>query len=127
GAGALAGGGWAVLGFLIPFLFIALTSVITVVIILIMRQVLIILLVFISPLAFVALLLPNTEDYFKKWKSIFQTMLLLYPVVAVIFGASSLASQVVMYGTSDDNGEVVGTLNQLAGACIAFIPLFLTP
>ena len=132
-----ASGGWlAALALLVPLLFTALGAVIAVVVTLILRQVLIILLIVISPLAFVALLLPNTEDYFKKWRSVFQTLLLLYPIIALVFGASALASTIIMSAADSSTGsgafdESLGgltqTLIQLTGAAAAVIPLFIVP
>lgn len=120
-ATGIAGGPLALLAFLIPLLFLALGAVITVVVTLVIRQVLIILLIFIAPLAFVALLLPNTEGLFKKWRTIFQSLLLLYPIIALVFGASALASKVIMSSAGDS------TLIGLAGAAASVIPLFVVP
>lgn len=104
----------------------ALFAIVTVFLVLALRQVLIILLVVISPLAFVALLLPNTEDWFKKWKALLQTLLLLYPIIAVIFGASAMASTIVMNSAKDIEGD--GKLPiQIMGALITILPLAITP
>lgn len=111
---------YAGLSVLLPMLIGALAAVVTVVIVLTLRQALIVLLVVISPLAFVALLLPNTENWFKKWRSIFFVMLIMFPVVAAIFGISAFAGKIVML--SSDNMFV-----QIMGAGITIIPLFITP
>lgn len=105
---------------LFPVLIAALVAVVTVVVVLVLRQALIILMVVVSPLAFVALLLPNTETWFKKWRSLFFVLLLMFPAVALIFGVSALAGKIVML--SSDN-----VLVQIAGAGITIIPLFITP
>ncbi len=105
---------------LIPALLVVVVSILTVFIVLIARQALIILLVTVAPLAFVAYLLPNTEDLFNKWRKLFTTLLLMFPVIAIIFGASALASKIVM-GSADN------TFVQIAGAAIAIVPLALTP
>ena len=80
---------------LIPALLTCLVIIIAVFFALVLRQVLIILLVVISPLAFVAYLLPGTESLFKKWRTSLQMLLLMYPIIAFIFGASALASEVI--------------------------------
>lgn len=108
------------LSILLPILITALVAIVTVVAVLTMRQALIILLIVISPLAFVALLLPNTEGLFKKWRSLLTTLLLMFPIIAAIFGASALAGKIVM--SSDGN-----ILVQIMGAGITIIPLFITP
>lgn len=108
---------------LLPALIAALVAIVTVFLVLTLRQALIILLVVISPLAFVAYLLPNTEQWFNKWRSLFQTLLLMFPIIAAIFGASALASTIVMNSASGDYKIAV----QIMGALISILPLALTP
>lgn len=108
---------------LLPALLAALLAIVTVFMVLTLRQALIVLLIIVSPLAFVAYLLPNTESLYKKWLGLFKTLLLMYPIIAAIFGASALASNVVM-STADGEYEIA---IQIMGALIAFIPLALTP
>jgi len=106
---------------LIPALLAAIVAIVTVFLVLTLRQALIILLIVVSPLAFVAYLLPNTEDLFTKWRKLFTTLLLMYPIIAGIFGASALASMIIMQ--SAPGNFVV----QIMGACIAILPLAITP
>lgn len=87
---------WIGLSALVPALLAALVVIVGVFLALVARQALIILLVVVSPLAFVAYLLPNTESLFKKWRELLQTLLLMYPVIALLFGMSYLASQILM-------------------------------
>lgn len=108
---------------LLPALLVALLAIVTVFLVLTLRQALIILLIVISPLAFVAYLLPNTEQWFKKWRELLQTLLLMYPIIAIIFGASALASKVVMDSATGPYKFAV----QIMGALIGVIPLALTP
>mgnify|MGYP003585131735 FL=1 len=111
-----------------PALIIALMAIITVFAVLTIRQGLILLLVIISPLAFVAFLLPNTESLFKKWRSLFQTLLLMFPIIALMFGASKLASVVITESASQlDNQEGLQISMQAMGALVAIVPLALTP
>ena len=112
---------YATLSALLPALVAALFAIVTVFLVLTLRQALIILLVVVAPLAFVAFLLPNTEQWFKKWRSLFQTLLLMYPIIAFIFGASAVASQIVM---ASAKGNIAV---QIAGALISIIPLAITP
>lgn len=119
----LASAGLAIAGLsvLLPALVVVAFAVVTVVGVLAMRQALIILLIVISPLAFVAYLLPNTEDWFKKWFSLFKTLLIMFPIISLIFGASAMASVIVM---GSANGNVVIAV---VGALISIVPLFITP
>lgn len=66
------------------------------------RQVVLLVLVLVSPLAFVAWLLPNTEQYFKKWWQLFFQLLMLYPMVMAVFGAALLLSNLI--GTTGSDG-----------------------
>jgi hypothetical protein len=115
---------YATLSALIPALLAALIAILTVFIVLTLRQALIILLIIVSPLAFVAYLLPNTESLFKKWYGLFKTLLLMYPIIAMIFGASALASTIVMASAPEGNYKIAV---QVMGALISIIPLALTP
>jgi hypothetical protein len=111
---------YAGLSVLAPLLLMALLAIVTVVVVLTARQALIILLIVVSPLAFVAYLLPNTESWFKKWRELFQSLLLMFPIIALVFGASKLASTVIM--NSNKNPIV-----QIMGAGVTIIPLAITP
>ncbi|MGH7218303.1 MAG: hypothetical protein ACREGE_02585 [Candidatus Microsaccharimonas sp.] len=119
--GVIAGTAYIVgLSALIPALIAAVLAIITVFLVLTLRQALIILLIVIAPLAFVAFILPNTEDWFTKWRKLLMTLLLMYPIIAGIFGASALASVIIMNSSNN-------TIVQIMGACIAIIPLAITP
>lgn len=120
---ALGAAFYVTLSAFLPALVAALMAIVTVFLVLTLRQALIILLVVISPLAFVAYLLPNTESLFNKWKGLFQTLLLMYPIIALIFGASALASTIVGNSASGDYKVVI----QIMGALIAILPLAITP
>lgn len=112
---------YAGLSALIPALLAVFVAIVTVFLVLVLRQALIILLVVVAPLAFVAYLLPNTEDWFTKWRKFLMTLLLMYPIIAAIFGASALASTIVMQAAGDN------VVVQIMGAAIAIIPLAITP
>lgn len=98
----------------------ALLAVAMTVLILIARKSLLILLIVISPIAFVAYLLPNTEDLFKKWMKIFRDLLMVFPVVGLIFGASTLAARII-------NGSSTDILIQLTALGVMAVPLFAVP
>lgn len=108
------------LSVLAPLLLMALLAIVTVVVVLTARQALIILLIVVSPLAFVAYLLPNTESWFKKWRELFTSLLMMFPIIALVFGASKLASTVIM----KSNPSMVV---QIMGAGVTIIPLVITP
>lgn len=111
---------------LIPALLMAVLAIVTVFLVLTLRQALIILLIVVSPLAFVAYLLPNTESLFKRWRQLLQTLLLMFPIIGLIFGASALASQIVM-ASADKMDSDYKIAVQVMGAGIGIIPLAITP
>ena len=119
-AGVVAGAVALVLAVSVPVVIAAVLALLSVVVILITRQAAIMLLIAISPLAFVAWLLPNTEKWFKKWWDVFFAMLVVFPVISVLFGASSLAARIL--ATGDFGGD--GGTAKLAALGILTIPMF---
>ena len=53
-----------------------------------LRQVALIILTIVSPIALVCYLLPNTEQWTKKWFNWYTRMLLIYPMFAAVWGGS---------------------------------------
>ncbi len=105
-SGSLLGGavaGLAVVGIMFFFLTPVVLSIFAILVILIGRHVILLVLVLVSPLAFVAWLLPNTEKYFKKWGQLFLQMLIIYPIIMLMFGAALLLSNVIGASSSDVN------------------------
>lgn len=112
--------GFFALGALISgLIFIAVTATVTV-FLLGARHALVIFTIILSPLAFVALLLPSTEGLFKKWWGFFKTLLFLYPAVGLLYGACNLGATVIngMKGESE-------VLLQIIAAALTFTPLLL--
>jgi hypothetical protein len=124
GGVALAGALYAALGFVLAFLVSSLLALATALLILIGRQALLIMLIIMSPLAFVAYILPNTEDLFNKWRKLFTTLLVMYPLIAMIFAGSKVASE-IMRITSP--GGLTGAIIQIVSLGVLAIPLFVLP
>lgn len=100
GAGAVVGGiAFATiegaLVILIPIIIAALVAVLVTVTILVLRPSIVIILTVLAPLAFVALLFPNTNKFYKKWLQIFVAVLSLYVGISVLFGGSQLAAAIL--------------------------------
>lgn len=108
------------LALLLPTLVTVLISVFVAIVVMAARQALITILTIISPIAFVAYLLPNTEKWFDRWRSTFMTMLVLFPAFSVIFGGSQLAGAMIIQNASSINVMILGMAVQVA-------PLFVTP
>ena len=105
---AVAVGAVAVISLLV-LMFLAPASLLAfavVILILIARQAFVILLIVVSPLAFATYLLPNTEQWFKKWWKAFAAMLMVFPIIALVFGASTLASNIISVVAADDKSYI---------------------
>jgi hypothetical protein len=120
GAVSFIGSGGASIFLLLPILVGVLMAVIVALLIMAARQAIITILLIISPLAFVAFLLPNTEKYFEKWRSLGTTMLLMFPIFSVLFGGSQLAGALIIQNADQINLVILGLAVQVA-------PLVVTP
>lgn len=110
----------------IPTIMALLLALLVVLVILIVRQAAVILLIAISPLAFAAWLLPNTENLFKKWVSVFRGLLIVFPVISLLYGAGKLAGAVLAaVGTNDPNNPK--ETMQVAALAASILPLGATP
>ena len=122
-ASAILAGSAAILAISVPVLLAALLAVAVILLILMARFAIVIILTVLAPLAFVALLLPNTEPLFKKWLKLFTSMLVLYPIVALVFGASTIAAQII----ANAGGEINDGFLQVTALGVAALPLILIP
>jgi hypothetical protein len=113
-------------GLLIPVILSAVLAFIVTLGVLVLRQVLVILLLVISPLAFLAMLLPNTENYFKQWRKMFVGILVIYPLIALLFGASHLAAAILVQSTTIGTSAVPFS-GSLISSVALILPLFLVP
>lgn len=102
---------------LIPTVLASLAAVVIGLVTVAMRQAVVVLLVMIAPLAIVASILPNTDNLAKKWRRLFTKMLVFYPMMSLLFGASNLAGWAIMQNSSD--GFII-----LLGKAVQFFPLF---
>ncbi len=119
--GSAAAGSFAGLPFLlVPVLVSGALAVLVALIILAARQAIITVLIVVAPLAFVAYLLPNTEKWFEKWRDLFMTMLLVFPLFSLLFGGSQLASYIVIENTNQISVVIFAMFIQVA-------PLVMTP
>lgn len=86
------------------------------------RDVLVIVLVCLAPLAFVLYMMPNTESWFKKWLDAFKAMLLIYPTCSLAMGSGKLLCSVFTGILPADN-----LLSSLVPLISLFIPFFAIP
>lgn len=103
----------------LPVVGTAVLALLAAVATLFIRNALIVILIVISPLAFAAYLLPNTQGMFTKWRKLFVSMLVLFPMAALLFGGAKFAASVVV--VSDQ------PLSALAAIFIMAAPLGMLP
>lgn len=127
GFGAAAGGSGFSLSFLLLAALIpAAFAILVAFVILAARQALIVVLTMISPLAFVAFVLPGTQSLFDKWRKAFTTLLVFFPVFAMLFGGSQLAGTAII-NSSVDAQDSLKLAIVLIGLATMVVPLVLTP
>lgn len=122
GFAAVTGGSFAAAGFLLLSLLIGVAfSALAAFIVLAARQAIITVLIIISPLAFVAYVLPNTEKYFGKWRDTLMNLLVMFPIFSALFGGAQLAGAAIIQNA---HGSMMIVLIGM-GAQVA--PLAVTP
>ncbi len=112
---------------LIP-VFMALISVLLAIIfcfvLLAVRKALAVILVVVSPLAFVCYMLPNTQPIFKKWFGAFKGVLLAFPICsAMIYGGQMVAKIIIMAAGVSNMPMTIA----LSAAVICIVPIFMIP
>lgn len=115
---------------ILPILATAALSAFVALLTLIFRQVMLVLLVIVSPLAFAAMILPNTEGLFTKWRKAFFSLLIIYPIIMAVFYGSILVAAIinVTTPTTGTNSSWLETNGRAAIALlIQAIPLFALP
>lgn len=118
----------ALIGILLPLLLGALLAIFIVIFILVARQALVVILIIASPLAFVAFLLPNTQQWFTKWRQWFVSLLLLYPIVSFMVGGAQIAGLVLISTASNGFTDVIGdTIKIMSGLFVMVVPFFFLP
>ena len=122
GFAAAAGGSFPSLGFiLLAALISAAFAILIAFIILAARQAIITILIIISPLAFVAYVLPNTQSLFDKWRKSLTTLLIFFPVFSLLFGGAQLAGYAII-SNADGRVHIV-----ILGLATQVVPLVITP
>lgn len=106
---------------LIGMLITVVLSLLTAFVILAARQALLIILTIISPLAFVALVLPSTEKWFTKWKDAFLTLLIMFPIFSLVFAGAQLAGAAIIIGSPNN------VYMAILGKAVQLIPLAIAP
>jgi hypothetical protein len=124
--------GGAAIGWFFSFLGLALLVVVVVVMVLVVRQMAIIMLVILAPIAILMYMLPNTEGYFNKWRKTLIQLLMMYPMIVLLFAAGKIFGIILQQpdfkiagdGVSDDVAQAVRVILQFV---VYVIPLVFLP
>lgn len=116
---------------LILFLIImigALIAIIMTVLMLIGRLPLIIILTVLSPLAFVAFMLPNTKNVFTQWAKLYFALLMMFPLISLVFGLGSLTAAIITTSFAVTGVAAFDdVILQIIGMGVQLLPLFFVP
>lgn len=118
------------IAFLLPLLAAAISMAVAIFflfVLLAVRQVGVIVLVVLSPIAFVCYMLPNAKKLFDKWLKAFEGLLLLYPICGLVVGGGNFVSKLILHTNAGGNADFFMSLISMI-ACIApvfFIPVLL--
>ena len=102
-------------------LFVVITAV-TTIFLLGVREAIIILCTVISPLAFAAMIMPNTEGLYKKWWNVFKASLMVFPMVGLVYGASNLAARILGASVEDNDFILKSVITLLIFAPLPVVP-----
>ncbi len=117
GAFLLLGGGWGILLAVAAVLLAGLVAAVMIFAILIIRQIGVVVLVVVAPLAFAARLLPNTDRLFKTWANALKVLLVVFPVCGFLMGGGALAGRII-------GGLSKSTIFQIAAMAATILPFF---
>lgn len=120
-------------GILVPILLGVIGIVIGIIFFLVLlavRQGLAVILVVISPLAFVAYMLPNTKSLFSKWLKLLSATLLAYPICSLAVYGGQMVSTIILVGSAKAITEGLMVTNfalALTSAILSIAPVFFIP
>jgi hypothetical protein len=122
GGAALIGvvAGVAALGILLSYVATAGLAVLIAILVLVVRQIVIIAFVIISPIAIIAYVLPNTERIFRMWWESFSKALLMFPLIIAFIATGRVFSAVALSNSQS-------LLTQITALVAYFGPYFAIP
>ena len=88
-----------------------------------MREAALIVLVVISPLAFMCYMLPNTKKLFDKYIKLAEALLLLYPIIGLLVGGGDYVSRLLL--NSGFAGQ--GLFSAFTAVIVGIVPIFFIP
>ena len=114
--------GAAVAGIIVVILLVLIITIAILVLLAMVgaRKIIVLFCVLISPLAFAAFILPNTQNLFKKWWQAFKTALIIFPICGAVAGISVMLRGVIA-------GVKVGPAMAIVVTLLPYLVFFLIP
>ena len=113
----------------LPLIISVLLAFAAVFLTLILRKIILVSLIVISPFALLAWVLPNTEKWFKIWWQDFFKLVMMYPIILMLFEAGRLASVTAgaTVGGPGAPGVATNFVRPLVQIIALILPLFAVP
>jgi len=110
-----------------PIFLMVIISIVAVILTLALRYVILGVLIIVSPLAFAAWVLPNTERYFNTWLTTLIKLVLMYPIIIALLSIAANVDKLIPAAASTNgapaNGITATVVKVLVFiACFAAIP-----
>lgn len=112
------------MGIVLSYVATAGLAVLIAILVLILRQIAVIMLILLSPIAIVAYILPNTQRVFRMWWESFVKALLMFPMIAAFIAAGRVFAAISLNSASNGVG---GVFHGLIGFVAYFAPYFMIP
>ena len=91
------------------------------------RYLILVILIFATPLAFLAWVLPGTQGFFYKWGKNLIQLILMFPIVTILITTASVVSFMLLHPTLDPNVLTDDVKKRLIGGLIPFVALLMIP
>ena len=111
----------------LPILATAAVAMFTAFTVIMFRQIALVIMIILSPLAFVAWVLPNTESWFEKWRKFFIGLLLMFPLIMAIFYGATFLSYIILITLDPSKGWADVNMTKLMAVFVLTAPLFSFP
>lgn len=109
---------------LLPVMAAILVAVIIAFLVFLLRRILLIMLVLLSPVAFMFWAFPGGENIFKKWWKSFTQLLLIYPYAMVLMGSGVIVSSVIGQTGGGNFTSGNGAASKTEDILTAFLMIF---
>lgn len=121
------GGGGIVFLLLLIMSILVLFSLLLAFIYMVARNLILIMLVFAAPIAFLAFVLPGTQPFFFKWGKNLIRLVLMFPLVTVLITTAEIVSFMLLHPTFDPNVFTDDRFKLLIGGLVPFVALMMIP